>query len=285
MKSARKHSIAGAFTLIELLVVIAIIALLLAILIPALKSAKEQARRVICSTHLNQVGKALELYELNYKYKRLAVRNQNTDPVKAQEEMDNYWMGKLAPYIGNDYYASDLNNNKTISIFLCPSAPEAKYPEVDDTTRSNGSGFWGTAALPWKWVKSTSKSTLGSYTINSWITYDVVWDQTAGYKEYYFNDWMNTPANVPVLGDGAWTAAWPRGTDRIPLPAEGLTGTSVPLLTDSSMARFCLSRHGKTVNLVFRDLHAGSVELNELWTQRWSKAYTPPVTPVVLPAK
>ena len=51
-----------AFTLIELLVVIAIIALLLAILVPSLGLAKEQARRIICKNHLKQIGLSLKIY-------------------------------------------------------------------------------------------------------------------------------------------------------------------------------------------------------------------------------
>jgi prepilin-type N-terminal cleavage/methylation domain-containing protein/prepilin-type processing-associated H-X9-DG protein len=52
----------SAFTLIELLVVIAIIGILLAILIPSLKKAKEQVHTVICRTHLKGIGTAILIY-------------------------------------------------------------------------------------------------------------------------------------------------------------------------------------------------------------------------------
>ena len=51
-----------AFTLIELLVVIAIIAILAALLLPALKSAKEKAMRTACCNDLKQLGLALNMY-------------------------------------------------------------------------------------------------------------------------------------------------------------------------------------------------------------------------------
>ena len=51
-----------AFTLIELLVVIAIIALLMAILMPALQRVKKQARTIVCRSNLNQYGMAARMY-------------------------------------------------------------------------------------------------------------------------------------------------------------------------------------------------------------------------------
>jgi len=51
-----------AFTLIELLVVIAIIALLMAILVPVLRSARNQARTAVCQANLKQWGQIFNLY-------------------------------------------------------------------------------------------------------------------------------------------------------------------------------------------------------------------------------
>jgi len=108
---AHRHQRSG-FTLIELLVVIAIIALLMAILMPALRKAKEQGRDVVCKSNLRQVGIGANLY---------AEDNDLYIPRGAAGQSDTAWYQVFIPFLAQQAKDNDYRN---VDIYRCPSYPD-----------------------------------------------------------------------------------------------------------------------------------------------------------------
>jgi prepilin-type N-terminal cleavage/methylation domain-containing protein len=130
------------FTLVELLVVISIIATLLAILIPSLQKAREQAKKAICRANLHSIGTALLAYE---------VANGRAPLHYSELVKGDGGAEMMSDEKGNDVRPLWENYLKTLNIFKCPSLPPLNITtrDVPKGTRRVYSdyfiavGFWG----------------------------------------------------------------------------------------------------------------------------------------------
>ena len=127
----KKYSVRAGFTLVELLVVIAIIGMLVAILLPAVNSARESARLMTCKNNLRQQAIGLKSYAQSFPEALPAIwQRGNIAPY------ENYsWRVALLPYIEEQSRFDNINQDLPpldpsnlraagpIDMFSCPSAP------------------------------------------------------------------------------------------------------------------------------------------------------------------
>ena len=113
-----KKNTKSAFTLIELLVVIAIIAILAAMLLPALGKVKDTAYKAQCQSNFKQIGLAVITYGSDY--------NDFLTPYQANGA--SYWITLLKPYLHIDYFNNSKittwsaeERRKRHGIFVCPA--------------------------------------------------------------------------------------------------------------------------------------------------------------------
>lgn len=110
------------FTLIELLVVIAILAILAALLLPAIQKAKDAARRALCTGHISQLGRAFVQYVNEYN----GYVPQERGIIPFEWGKGEGWTDKLFPYVDPNptgrgpSYPENTKSERT-EVFRCPS--------------------------------------------------------------------------------------------------------------------------------------------------------------------
>lgn len=185
-----------AFTLIELLVVVAIIALLIAILLPSLAKAREQAKRSVCASNLKQIYTAMYEYSGDNKgtFPRVGIGKGVTDTkislmsgdvnigtyakdrINVTEgDIDLVWPDdNITPFVNSNLWLLVRGDFAEANIFRCPSDPDNKNWDfdMDDTTGGTGNEgvgpeyFW---SFPFKgWRDSRTNAELSFSFIQPW---------------------------------------------------------------------------------------------------------------------
>lgn len=243
------------FTLIELLVVISIIALLLAILMPSLRRARNSARAVVCQSNLKQWGLIFSMY------------------IDDNQGFLQDWtlFGGYFNYLDNLYSSME---HKKYKIRICPMASkisDVPFPDnllegiittpPDITGNISLTGAIGSKYTSWRWIEF-EKIYEGSYGINRKLTsthFEI--EQYKGTREC-----TDIGYNIYNLKD----------QNRIPLYVDSASpysyfswGGQNPAPSEEQETHCIINRHDGGVNSLFIDWSVRKVGLKELWKLKW----------------
>ncbi|MHC4637823.1 MAG: type II secretion system protein [Planctomycetota bacterium] len=244
----------AAFTLIELLVVISIIALLMAMLLPALARTKEMARKVVCQYNLRQWGTIWSMYTndwngyFNQGYMSTSAPGGPNNQPNYWQQARFYWPNLLKPYYQDN------------EILLCPNATKV----FSDGSMPFNLMAWG-GERPGGGSNAFNNSK-GSYGVNQWVynpplSIKNLWGRST--RSHWRTPDAKGAQEVPVFLDSMWAANHPVFYDEPPY-FDGEIG--------NSMRNFCIDRHGNgTINGLFLDWSVRTVGLKELWDLPWHK--------------
>ena len=274
MKAASTERARRGLTLVELLVVIGIIAVLIALLLPAVAGARRQARTLTCLSNLRQLGTAFQIYLNENKGKGVTVvfGNANWGPLAIEHV--------LLPQRPQGVQSG---------VMFCPDAMETVVRVLVGPDPANYY-YPGGTHRPWGYPDTS-------------LVAEGVGAPFRG-SSYGMNGWLIPPTTrtslLDVYGRAGCVPLSAKESTRVPLYADATGPLGFALHGDppprslvphrpgdqslySLSQVFCIPRHGRAINVVFLDGHARTVPLAELWQLKWNNVWAP--TTVTMPPK
>jgi prepilin-type N-terminal cleavage/methylation domain-containing protein len=253
-----------AFTIVELLVVVAIIAILTALLFPAITKSRDKARQTGCLSNIRQ---------LNVCYLSFVASNDGQGI--AYNDVGNLWMKTLIDY-----------QEKAATLRLCPSA----------SNRGGLTDLQGDVKSPWDWSRFYTgidkELALGSYVMNGWlynikigmVNQPVPNSDVINGKPFVAMSSINNPARTPTFMDGIWPDLFPGAVnDAGARPTDLINGNRNTQFGRIGIARHPLLSDAKAstvplpgaINMGFADGRATTWPLKDLRNLMWHATYTP----------
>jgi len=188
---------------VELLVVITIIGILIALLLPAVQSAREAARRLQCANHLKQLGLALHNYHGSYGFFPPGVQFDEGEVARYSDNFRPNWVILSLPYMEQqplydsfdfDQTISHANNRKargtTLPVMLCPSDPSNEVKFVGTTTTEGDN-----------WARGNYAANGGGGYMLETDRYDAIHGANSpGWKHRWFRGVMSHNVSVRMAG-------------------------------------------------------------------------------------